>query len=167
MEIEDGSAQLILQLEPIQSHMFLAHSLHAKDDHAPLSTADLTARRKVIFFLTLQLTALDHSRLRRWHGLIIELNPHQLVLEKLIHQRTTAVVANAWQQKSRRANDGELGRGDGLAHAVDGDALDEAGVVRLEVLDDEQGAVGLVLYADALQGAANDPFVPWDPKKLK
>jgi hypothetical protein len=147
LELEDGSAQLILQLEPVQSHMFLTHSLHAKDDHA-LPTADLTARRKVI--LTLNLTALDHSRLRRWHGLIIELNPYQLVLEKLIDQRT-AVVANAWQQKARRADDGQLGRGDGLAHAVDGDALDEAGVVRLEVLDDEQGAVGLVLYADALQ----------------
>ncbi len=148
LELEDGSAQLILQLDPVQSHMFLAHILHAKDDHA-LPTADLTAGRKVI--LTLNLTALDHSRLRRWHGLIIELNPHQLVLEKLIDQRTTAVVANAGQQKARRANDGQLGRGDGLADAVDGDALDEAGVVRLEVLDDEQGAVRLVLYAYALQ----------------
>ncbi len=148
MELEDGSAQLILQLDPVQSHMLLANILHAKDDHAPLPTADLTARRKVI--LTLQLTALDHSRLRHWHGLIVELNSHQLILEKLIDQRT-AVAANAGQQKPRRTDDGELGRGDGLADAVDGDTLDEAGVVRLEVLDDEQGAVGLVLYADALQ----------------
>ncbi len=150
MELEEGSVQLILQLEPVQSHMFLTHILHAKDDHAPLATADLTARRKVI--LTLNLTALlDRADLRRWHGLIFKLNSHQLVLEKLIDQRTTAVVANAGQQKPRRTDDGELGRGDGLAHTVDGDTLDEAGVVRLEVLDDEQGAVGLVLYADALQ----------------